>query len=32
MHGKYEAAVIILTLQLEGILRDELGVVELPRP
>ncbi len=26
MHGKYEAAVIILTLQLEGILRDELGV------
>ena len=26
MNGKYEAAVIILTLQLEGILRDELGV------
>ncbi len=26
MNGKYEAAVIILTLQLEGILKDELGV------
>lgn len=26
MNGKYEAAVIILTLQLEGILRDELDV------